>query len=946
VADGPGASEPSGAGASVTVGTHIGRYLVIDEIGAGGMGRVYRAYDPKLSREVAVKKLRVRGPGSTGGARMLREAKAMAQLSHPNVVPIYDVEIDDDDVAIAMEYVEGDTLREWLRRGPHEWREVIDAFVEAGRGLAAAHAQGIVHRDFKPANVLFGKDGRVRVMDFGLARSLDTTSRSSDGEGDVDPRASGSNVDLSAALTEQGTVVGTPAYMAPEQHIAGDADARTDQYAFCTALWEGLYGKPPFDGNDVTALVIAKRRAQPKPPPGSKVPSKVQAIVQRGLALAPEARWPDMNALLGALRRVGAPRRRWIAIAPVTLTGALAVWGVAMRDGPCERGDDEIATTWNADTRASLHDALLASNAAYATSTWDRVATVLDAYAIDWAVMYRDACEAAKVRHEESDEALDLRMSCLSARKDELAAVVALLGQVDQDTTQNAIELSAALTPLTRCADVTGLRERSPPPAEAEAVARVRAQLEQARLEQYAGRVAPALATAEAAARDAAALDYAPVRAEADFRLAATLGVLDRADEAQPLLERALQTALAERHNHTAAEVAVELTALLTGKRGRANESQWLARVALGLAIGDGTDERLIARAMLRNGYVLADRQLELEAEPYFSGAVLRLERALGTDHPDLVGPLLAWAGMLSALRHYEESDAACRRALAIAETSFGADHPMTARALQRLGWMHLGDARYIEAEAAFDRALAIAEVAFGPAHHSVWTALGSRAAALAEQGRYDAAIEDLEHSLLLMDKTMAADHPTRANALHNIARVRSLKGDHEGAAEVFAQVVAMRRRLDVKRELIAGLNGLGGELIALGRLTDAERVLVEATEIDEAIHADDGIRSGVPFVELGRIARLRGDLERARALFETAWAHDREAPVGERQASAAFELGRTLWELGDERRRGHELVETARETAKDDVGATNQRLRDEIDAWLAAHPGGLRVGD
>ncbi len=946
VADGPGASVPSAAGANVGIGTHIGRYLVIDEIGVGGMGRVYRAYDPKLSREVAVKKLRVRGKDSTGGARMLREAKAMAQLSHPNVVPIYDVEIDDDDVAIAMEYVEGDTLREWLRRGPHPWREVLDAFVEAGRGLAAAHAQGIVHRDFKPANVLFGTDGRVRVMDFGLARSLDSRSSSSDADLDVDPRASASNVDLSSALTEQGTVVGTPTYMAPEQHIAGDADARTDQYAFCTALWEGLYGKPPFDGNNVTELVIAKRKAQPKPPPGSKVPSKVQAIVQRGLVLAPEARWPDMNALLGALRRASAPRRRWIAVVPAAVAGAAAVWGLAMREGPCERGDDEIATTWNADTRASLHDALLAGNATYGQTTWDRVAHVLDGYAVDWATMYRDACEAAKVRHEESDEALDLRMSCLDARQEELAAVVALLHQVDEDTTQNAIQLSAALTPLTRCADVTGLRERSPPPAQAEAVARVRAQLEHARLEQYAGRPGPSLATAEAAVKAAETIDYAPLHAEADFRLGNLLGVLDRDAEALPLLERAMQTALVERQTHTAAQAAVELTKLLTGMSGRANESQWLARVALGLAIGDGTDEKLIASAMLRNGYVYADQQLELEAEPYFSGAVERLERALGPDHPDLVGPLLAWADMLDALRRYEEADVAGRRALAIAETSFGPDHPMTARALQNLGWLLVGRAKYAEGEAAFDRAIAIAEAAFGPGHNAVWSALGSRAAALAEQGRFDAAIADLEHSLRLMDRTVPPDHPTRANAMHNLARVQALKGDHAGSAETFARVVAMRRRLDVKRELVAGLGALGGELIELGRLTDAERVLEEAAKIDAEIHADDGLRNGMPFIELGRVARLRGDLERARSLFETAWGLERQTLYVERKASASFELGRTLWELGVERGRGHELVEEAREIAMKDDGRTNRAMRKEIDDWLAAHPGGLRVGD
>ncbi len=260
--EGPASSEPATAAGEAPVGTSIGRYLVIEEIGLGGMGRVFRAYDPKLGREVAVKRLRIRdGSGSTGSARMLREAKAMAQLSHPNVVPVFDVDTDEGNLFIAMELVRGETLREWMRRGPHPWRVVLDVFLDAALGLAAAHAQGIVHRDFKPANVLVGEGsanvpGRARVTDFGLARAVDGGTGSMEGltEGNDDAPGPSSHADLGGAITEYGAVIGTPTYMAPEQHDGGTIDPRTERrYSVehrspATASlrsWKRNAGRPP-----------------------------------------------------------------------------------------------------------------------------------------------------------------------------------------------------------------------------------------------------------------------------------------------------------------------------------------------------------------------------------------------------------------------------------------------------------------------------------------------------------------------------------------------------------------------------------------------------------------------------------------------------------------------------------------------------------------------------
>src|SRR6185503_5153712 len=219
---------------ALTPGETVGRYVVLECIGSGSMGIVYTGQDPDLGRRVALKVLRSDSAGgSSGGARrrMLREAQAMARLSHPNVVTIYDVGMHGDEVFLAMELIDGGTLREWLRRARRSWREIVAVFRRAAEGLAAAHAVGLVHRDFKPDNVLVGNDGRVCVTDFGLARP----SAAASAERLAEPPPQGID-----SMTRTGAIVGTPAYMAPEQIEGGAADERSDLFAFCVAFYEAL----------------------------------------------------------------------------------------------------------------------------------------------------------------------------------------------------------------------------------------------------------------------------------------------------------------------------------------------------------------------------------------------------------------------------------------------------------------------------------------------------------------------------------------------------------------------------------------------------------------------------------------------------------------------------------------------------------------------------------
>jgi serine/threonine protein kinase len=303
----------------LAVGDRVGRYLVLSTLGAGGMGVVFAAYDPQLDRKVALKVLRANlgANAKEARARLKREAQAIARLSHPNVVGVYEVgAMDDGDVYIAMEFVEGDTLTTWLKRWPRTWREILEVFHQAGRGLAAAHSVGLLHRDFKPDNVLVGGDGRVRVTDFGLARSVL-------GPDDIaHPRPEASA--LHAELTATGTVLGTPRYMPPEQLTGPDIDARSDEFSFCVALYEALYGVHPLKENTSVCMIEHGDEAQP-PPENTRVPATIGRAVMRGLARERAKRFPTMAVLMSELQPP--PERARSRVALFAMLGLVLVAG-------------------------------------------------------------------------------------------------------------------------------------------------------------------------------------------------------------------------------------------------------------------------------------------------------------------------------------------------------------------------------------------------------------------------------------------------------------------------------------------------------------------------------------------------------------------------------------------------------------------------------------------
>jgi len=331
--DGGATPTPAPAPTPSALPDRIGRYEIKDTLGAGGMGTVLLAVDPVLGRKVALKVLHPdgRNDNETTRRRLLREAQGIAQLVHEHVVVVHEIGTHDDRVFLAMEHVAGQTLGKWQVGRP--WAELVATYVKAGRGLAAAHDAGLVHRDFKPDNVLIGDDGRVRVTDFGLVATVEdaTTPLSQTAT------ALRQESELVKSLTRTGTVVGTPRYMAPEQHLGQPIDARADQFAFAVSLYEALFGQPPFIGATYADLARHVVAGVPLPiPRDTPVPPAIRAAVLRGLARQPADRFASMAALLAALEAPPpARRRRWpwlVAVACAAVVAVLIAWILRSRD--------------------------------------------------------------------------------------------------------------------------------------------------------------------------------------------------------------------------------------------------------------------------------------------------------------------------------------------------------------------------------------------------------------------------------------------------------------------------------------------------------------------------------------------------------------------------------------------------------------------------------------
>ena len=921
----------------------MGRYVVLERIGSGGMGVVYAAYDPELDRKVALKLLR---PDRTEAVeehrlRLQREAQAIARLSHPNVVAVYDAGTFGGQVFVAMEFVEGRTLRQWLEEEPRSWQEVVRAFGASGRGLAAAHAAGLVHRDFKPDNVLLGRDGRIKVADFGLARPVGEPG------GDAPPESgSGSGGLLASPLTEWGQVLGTPAYMAPEQLRGEAADARSDQFSFCVALWEALYGEKPFPGGNLREILDAERRGELRgPPEGTKVPARLLPVLRRGLAPSPAARYPDMDVLLGDLERDPAVvRRRWLLAAGVVLAAG-AVFGSlgyvqARRSQLCGGAEERLAAVWNGERKQAIHRAFLATRRPFAESAWTAVERGLDGYTREWAAMRREACEATRVRGEQSEGLLDRRMFCLDQRLDEVGALAATLAQADARGVEKAAQAVSGLEPLRRCADRQFLSARVPPPSDPRVRARVVAlqqDLARAKALRAAGRYPEALAIARQVERQAAELPYLPLRGEALY-------------EVGDLEERTGEFALAE---------TTLRSAVAAGEAAADDEVKARAAIALLFVVGDdlalfdrGHEWGQLAAATVQRlggGGLQAELANELglvyEAEGKYPEAVrsyqeaIALRRQAAGDRDPILAAWTANSGVpLYRLGRYAEAQERFLQALKVEEAVLGPEHPEVSGTLNRLGNTLAAQGRYQEAEPCLRRALKIREAAFGPTHRLVADSLGNLGDFLDNTGHPEAALPYELRSLAIRRRIFGEDHPDTAAALENTGIVYTHLQRWDDSVSYLKQALEVRLRTtgpDHPRTAQT-LHNLGDTFDHQERFPEALAYFQRALAIEEKTEGRDHPDVAMDLTTIADIERRQGRakeaipaLERALKIVE---AQELEPGV---VARTRFVLAQSLWEVGGDRGRALRLASQARDQLRP-VADAEPSLLGEVEAWLA----------
>lgn len=762
------------------IGKTISRYVVLAEVATGGMGRVLRAYDPRLQREVAVKELRANALSEMASQRLINEARSMAKVSHPNVVPVYDVEtLPDGQIVLVMQYIPGKTLRDWMREEPHAWREVVDTLVAAGRGLAAAHKVELLHRDFKPANVLLSDAGVVKVTDFGLAKPASRTMSLGSGEYVAVPNSASDETQ-----TKAGTVLGTPRYMAPEQHSGEELSPAADQFAFCVTMWEALCGEPPYRGRSLARL----KRGGPPTWSGEGVPRFIVDALVRGLAVQPEERWPSMDELLDKLGQDPDKRRNTrLAFAGVgVLVVSTAAFGwqalVGGRYTVCEGARGEIETAWGDERQLGVKTALLAEETPYTRALWQRTETRLDDYANAWVAGHEDACEATSVRGVQSEAALDLRMTCLRSAELELRAVTGVLANADDEVRQNVDAVIDGLPSVDACADVQRLQaDIEPPPAEdAERVREGRRLLAEAEAERNGGRYDAALERVEQSEVALVGVKYPAVRAELLLEKGKVLEAVGRYEDAVEPLEQAVRSHASTARRALMRDAVTRLIYVLGKRLTRFDSALALLPVAEGLASGFPLEEADVANTL---ALVLVEKGDIDDAESAQRRAFkLRLD-ALGPDHPSLANSHHSLAVVLTAESRHAEAMREHLRAMEIWEKTVGPEHPNVSLAMVNVATSYFHQGKYDESEAAHRKALDLRVSALGPEHPEVLHARVNFALALCGQGQWEVCDVELTQAMKLQEAKLGPDHRALARTHINLAVAKQVQGQFDDAA-------------------------------------------------------------------------------------------------------------------------------------------------------------------
>jgi tetratricopeptide (TPR) repeat protein/predicted Ser/Thr protein kinase len=819
------ASQPSDAGPEEAYelerGTSIERYVLLKPLGQGGMGVVYSAYDPDLDRKVALKLLRPdkqTPDGNSSRSWMLREAQAMARISHPNVISVYDVGTYANQVFVAMEFIQGRTLSTWIRKEQHTLPEILRVFLDAGQGLVAAHKAGLVHRDFKPSNVLVGEHGRVCVLDFGLARLAQVAGEEEQAlSGEDEGLEERGGEPIALELPESSLVMGTPQYMPPEQYLGTEVDARADQFAFCASLYWAIFRKRPFEPRQVARTAAQSSRgtvagtgesvrrlphttAANEPPADAKVPAWVRRSVMRGLSLNPEDRFPSMEALLEALSQ---QQRRGQQRGVIAVGGALALAaaGVGLhlyqQSRVCAGAETLVASAWGPAAHPKLQAAFSATGTPFAAEAAQKVTHLLDGYASAWTGMHTEACEATRVRGEQTEELLSMRMVCLDRRRKDLGALASLLTEADGKVVEKAVEAASALPSLQPCQDITSLAEQPPLPADPAlrtTVEQLGGRIAEVKALHDAGRYKAGVELARKLEPEVVASTYLPLQAELRYHLGWLLLQSGEVEEGILQLEQAFDSAESSRSDRIRLEV---LTKLIFGfsSNGFPKEAERWGKVGLAILKRMGGEPPLALDLMGNLGYVALQRGRYQESWDYFE------------------------------------------KARALVESTLGPEDPKRAKVSHGLGLVALRMADYPRSIKLFTESLQQTEASKGKQHPEVATRHTMLATAYRESGDLEKALVHVQQALEVRRATQGPEHPAVADTLDELGMSLIALKRHDEAVKTFTEALEIKRKVlgEEHSDLTYSYDGIGQALLAAGKAQEAIAPLRKALTYEDA---------------------------------------------------------------------------------------------------------------
>jgi len=825
-----------------------GRFTLLHKLGEGAMGEVYRAHDPELRRDVAIKLLHDDGSDpriDLAATRMRAEARALARLAHPNVVSVLAIGRDGGRTWIAMELVVGTSLARWCER-PRDadtTRRALVILRAAAEGLAAAHAAGLVHRDFKPANVLVGDDARVKVADFGLARA----DRPSTADGEVTGEDAGARVQ---GRTRSSAMVGTPRYMAPEQCMQRPVDARSDQFAFAVSAWEVLTGDTPFAGRTLAQRLESIVAGHLDEASAARLPRRLRAVLRRALQADPDRRYASMSELLAGWDRAIAPRRRrTIAIVSALAAPALVVVALAPRGHTCDgdRVRRDYAELWNPPRRATIAATLRAAEVPWAEAALVDLDATLEQHTVAWIAAEIGACEAART-DPAAAEALDRLRACSTHAEDVTSAWLSRLEGATAQTAERAMSAAHALPGPQACDPEQPL----PDPEEA----RLRRALTEATAAMLAGDYLTSSRVAQGIADAAERSGHDRLRAEALLAAARAAIELAHTDD-EPRFDAAHGLAVAEGAHGIAFDTAIAAAIWRARREHPDDAGRWLRHAEASAARLPTSSRRDAALGRARCAVLEADGQLAA-ALTECTASLARLESGAEPDALLRERLRIAIHGLHHDLGHHE---LALEQALELrdeVERERGPTHPRTGGMHLNIGASAKALGQYALAEASYLRAAEIFRVAYGEQHPwlvSAWMNLGALRQAQDDPTGAEAAAR------AALDACGNRQDAATARVLHNLAEARRNQGHPdealvllERAALIEAEVLPADHRQNAWTH-----HSRGNALLDLGRLDEAaiafdetRRLLVRGgttnlDELDESVARLERLRAAMP---------------------------------------------------------------------------------------------------